>query len=96
MKRLLVFALILSACSRKGSRERYGFITRLGNDTISVESVSRRGTKVISDEADRFPRVNQRHTEIELVDDGSIRHLEMDIHLRVSLTTTRIDMSSPM
>ncbi|HUQ19334.1 MAG TPA: DUF2911 domain-containing protein [Gemmatimonadaceae bacterium] len=80
MKRFVTLLLILAACGPKQPEERYGFITRLGNDTISVESVSRRGSTLISDEADRFPRVNQRHTEIELADDGSIRHLEMDIH----------------
>ncbi len=60
--------------------ERYGFLTMLGRDTISVESVSRRGNTLTSDEVDRFPRVRIRHTVIDLADDGSIKHLVMNIH----------------
>src|ERR1700733_8664799 len=60
--------------------ERYGFVALLGRDTISIESISRRGNELTSDEADRFPIVRIRHTVVELNDDGSIRHLVMDIH----------------
>jgi hypothetical protein len=80
MNRLLLVVLALPACSANQPTERYGFIARLGRDTISVESVTRRGNKVTSDEVDRFPRVRQRHTEIELGPDGGIKHLVMDIH----------------
>ena len=60
--------------------EHYGFITKLGTDTIAVESVTRQGNTVTSDEVDRFPCVRVRHTVINLNPDGSIRHLVMDIH----------------
>jgi hypothetical protein len=60
--------------------ERYGFLTMLGRDTISVESITRKGNKLTSDEVDRFPGVRIRHTVVDLNDDGSIRHLEMNIH----------------
>src|SRR6202167_2313621 len=60
--------------------ERYGFITMLGRDTISIEGISRQGNTLTSDEVDRFPRVRIRHTVVDLNDDGSIRHLVMDIH----------------
>ncbi|HEY4194261.1 MAG TPA: DUF2911 domain-containing protein, partial [Mucilaginibacter sp.] len=59
---------------------RYGFLTMLGHDTISIESTTRRGNTLTSDEVDRFPRVQIRHTVVNLSDDGSIRHLVMDIH----------------
>jgi len=62
------------------SAKRYGFVTKLGNDTISVESVTREANTVTSDEVDRFPRVQIRHTVVNLNDNGSIRHLVMDIH----------------
>lgn len=52
----------------------------LGQDTISVETITRQGNTLKSDEVDRFPRVRIRHTEVTLKDDGSIRHLVMDIH----------------
>jgi hypothetical protein len=60
--------------------ERYGFLTRLGRDTVAVESVTRSGNRVTSDAVDRFPRVRRRHTEITLGPDGGIRHLVMEIH----------------
>lgn len=72
--------LLLISCNHTPSSENYGFITTLGSDTIAVESVNRQGNTVTSDEVDRFPRVRVRHTVINLNDDGSIRHLTMDIH----------------
>ena len=73
-------AMLLLVSCHTSPTERYGFITRLGQDTISMESVTRQGNTVTSDEVDRFPRVRVRHTVIKLNDDGSIRHLVMDIH----------------
>ena len=80
MKRLLFVFLALTACESNQPAERYGFVAQLGRDTVSVESVTRSANKLVSDEVDRFPIVRQRHTEIKLGDDGSIRKLEMDIH----------------
>src|SRR4051812_38062667 len=79
MKRLLLVGLTLAACRGSQSAERYGFLARLGQDTISLESVSRSGNTLTSDAVDRFPSVRQRHTEISLAPDGGIRHLVMDI-----------------
>ena len=99
MKRFIVAGLALAACRPSEPPERYGFVARLGRDTVSVESVTRRGNQVTSDEVDRFPRVRQRHTEIELAPDGGIRRLVMDIvtpsepatqrHRRVTVDVTR-------
>jgi hypothetical protein len=79
MKRLVFLFLAIEACTANSATERYGYIARLGVDTISVESVTRSGNTLVSDEVDRFPRVRQRHTEIQLGPDGDIRHLTMDI-----------------
>ena len=79
MKRSALLAFLLAGCARSEPAERYGFVALLGRDTISVESVTRRGNTLTSDEVDRFPRVRQRHTEIVLRDDGGIQHLAMDI-----------------
>ncbi len=76
---LLLAAVAAIGCHR-GEEEHYGFIARLGNDTISVENISRRGDKVVVDGVDRFPRVRRRHTDIELGPGSTIRHLVMDIH----------------
>jgi hypothetical protein len=80
MKRLVIAVLLLAGCDARQPEERYGFIARLGRDTVSVESVTRRGNKIVSDEVDRFPRVRQRHTEITVANDGSISRLVTDIH----------------
>ena len=76
----LLAALAVTSCRSAEPEQRYGFMTRLGNDTISVESVTRRGNTVVVDGVDRFPRVSRRHTEIELGPGSTIRHLVMDIN----------------
>lgn len=80
MRRLAFAALAVLACSPDAPDERYGFVARLGRDTVSVESVTRGGSTVTSDAVDRFPRVRRRHTRVELGPDGAIRRLVMDIH----------------
>ena len=79
MKRSIFLIISLAACT-SGPAEQYGFVATLGRDTVSVEKVTRRGNELTSEEVDRFPRVRQRRTRIRLNDDGSIRHLAMDIH----------------
>ncbi len=76
----LIAIMLLASCHHKPAGEQYGFLTLLGNDTISVERVAREGNTLTSDEVDRFPRVRVRHTVIKLNNDGSIQHLVMDIH----------------
>lgn len=75
-----IFILIVFVSCKNSITEKHGFIAKLGNDTVSVENVERQGNTITSDEVDRFPRVQVRHTVINLNDDGSIKHLEMDIH----------------
>ena len=76
---LAALSLATAACSASAPPERYGFLALLGRDTVSLEGVTRTGNVLVSDEVDRFPRVRRRRTRITLGDDGSIRHLEMDI-----------------
>jgi hypothetical protein len=80
MKRLALLVVALASCRAGGSTEHYGFVARLGRDTVSVERLTRNGNTIVSDEVDRFPRVRQRHTTIVLRPDGGIAHLDMDIH----------------
>ena len=77
---LCLVGLAAIACRPAGPEQKYGFIARLGEDTVSVESITRQGNKVIVDGVDRFPRVRRRHAEIELGPGSTIRHLVMDIH----------------
>jgi hypothetical protein len=79
MTHLVALSLAVTACGPSAPPERYGFLALLGRDTVSLENVTRTGNVLVSDEVDRFPRVRRRHTRITLADDGSIRHLEMDI-----------------
>ena len=76
---LIALSLATVACGTSAPPEHYGFLALLGRDTVSLESVTRTGNVLVSDEVDRFPRVRRRHTRITLATDGSIRHLEMDI-----------------
>ncbi len=71
--------MLLVSCHTAPAK-RYGFLTTLGQDTISVEAIVRQGNTLETDEVDRFPRVQIRHTVVKLNEDGSIRHLEMEIH----------------
>lgn len=82
MQKHLFYAavLILLSCSHKSQPEHYGFIATLGNDTVAIESVARKGNTITSDDVDRCPLVRVRHTVIELNDNGSIQHLVMNIH----------------
>jgi Protein of unknown function (DUF2911) len=79
MTRWIVATLLVLGCKPADPAEHYGFVARLGDDTISVESVTRQGNTETSEEVDRFPRVRERHTVIDLAPDGSIRHLTMQI-----------------
>lgn len=80
MRRFALATLALLACGCSPGAEEYGFVATLGNDTVSLERVSRRGDVVTIDGVDRFPRVRRRHTRVELAPDGRIRRLVMDIH----------------
>ena len=79
MNRIALIVLSLAACKSNKPDESYGYLARLGNDTVSIERVTRRGDEIVSDEVDRFPRVRRRHTMLQLAADGTIKHLEMDI-----------------
>ncbi len=71
--------ILMFSCQRKPAKH-YGFLALLGNDTVSVESITRQGNSFTSDEVDQFPRVRVRHTVVDLYPNGSIKHLVMDIH----------------
>ena len=63
------------------SPEKYGIVARLGNDTISIERITRHGRRVVSDVAERSPRAMRKHWEALLNDDGSVRRFTLERHL---------------
>jgi hypothetical protein len=71
----LALLLVLGACT---SPETYGFVAVLGNDTTSVERVTRSGQRIVGDAIGRSPTVTRRHWEAELGPKGVITHWSMD------------------
>ena len=47
---LIFGALVVIDCRNAEPERRYGFLARLGNDTVSLESVTRHGNTVIHDQ----------------------------------------------
>lgn len=79
MKRSLVLLLAIAACKDDGPAESYGFVATLGNDTVSVEHVTRSPHLLTSEEVDRFPLVRMRHIAIDLADDGRLTGMVMEV-----------------
>jgi hypothetical protein len=79
MQRAPFLLLLFLACSSAPPPERYGFVTVLGNDTVSVERIERSPTRLVTDGVDRWPFVRLRHTEFDLARDGTIRRMVMDV-----------------
>ena len=80
MTRSPVLPLLFLACSSATpAPEHYGFVARLGNDTVSVERVQRSPTRSVTDGVDRWPFVRRRHTEFDLAPNGTIRRMVMDV-----------------
>ncbi len=79
MPRSPLLPLLFLACSSAPPPERYGFVTTLGQDTVSVERVERSAARLVTDGVDRWPFVRRRHTEFDLKADGSLRRMVMDV-----------------
>ncbi len=72
--------LALPAC-RPESAETWGFVATLGNDTTSVERVTRRGNQIVGDAVGRSPAVVRRHWETTLASDGRVTRWVMDTRI---------------
>ncbi|MFL5519033.1 MAG: DUF2911 domain-containing protein [Gemmatimonadales bacterium] len=79
MQRSALLPLLALACAQAAPPERYGFVTVLGSDTVAVERIERSPDRLVADGVDRWPFVRRRHTELALNDDGTIRHMVMDV-----------------
>lgn len=65
----------LASCSRS---QTYGYVAVLGDDTTSVERVTRTRNRIIGDAIGRSPTVTRRHWEANLGPDGVITNWSMD------------------
>lgn len=74
---LALAGLLVPQCSIL-AQQSYGFITRLGRDTISIERVTRMPDRLIGDGVQRNPQVIVRHYEAELAPDGAVRRFTID------------------
>ncbi|HET8634508.1 MAG TPA: DUF2911 domain-containing protein [Gemmatimonadales bacterium] len=76
----LLFALLtllaLPAPSQAQAPDRAAFITRLGNDTVAVESFTRTADRLVGDRVIRAPRVSLLHYEATLGPDGTVASFE--------------------
>ena len=77
---VLVLALSAGACGRDRS-ETWGFVATLGNDTTSVERITRTGNRVVGEAVGRSPLVVRRHWEATIAADGSVRRWTMDTRI---------------
>ena len=77
---LLVAALAASACAQQPA-VTWGFVATLGDDTTSVERITRRGDRITGDAVGRSPAVVRRRWEVTLAPDGSVRRWVMDSHV---------------
>jgi len=68
-------ALLPASLAAQGRTERGAFVTRLGSDTLAVESYTRSATRLESDLAVRVPRTRLLHYSATLNPDGTVAKL---------------------
>jgi hypothetical protein len=66
---------------RQEPAQTWGYVATLGNDTTSVERVTRQGNHIEGDAVGRSPTVVRRHWEMTLAPDGSVRRWVMDTRI---------------
>ena len=72
--------LCTASCARENA-ETWGYVATLGNDTTSIERLTRTGDRIVSDAVGRSPLVVRRRWEATLAPDGSVRSWFMDTHI---------------
>ena len=76
----LLSALAVVSCG-SARRESWGFVATLGNDTTSVERITRDGDHMTGDAVGRSPVVVHRRWEATVAPDGSLSRWTMDTHV---------------
>src|SRR4051812_49622126 len=77
---ITLLLVLLCACNHAAS-QTYGFVATLGNDTTSVERITRSRDRIVSDAIGRSPRVTRRHWEAELAPDGTVTRWSQDTYI---------------
>src|SRR5688572_15739872 len=77
---LLLGTLAALSC-RQEPAETWGFVATLGDDTTSVERITRRGDRLTGDQVGRSPAVVRRRWEATLAPDGTVRSWKLDTHI---------------
>jgi hypothetical protein len=75
---LCVLAAISAASCRSAPLESWGFVATLGNDTTSIERITREGDRITGEQVGRSPVVVHRRWQATLDSAGLIRHWIMD------------------
>ena len=82
---LFLLLILLPACDRAGAAgsdaETWGFVATLGNDTTSVERITRDGNRLVSVAIGRSPHVVRREWEATLAPDGTVQSWSMDTYI---------------
>jgi hypothetical protein len=73
----LLAAVAASACER-GTTESWGFVAMLGDDTTSIERLTRTGDRLVSEAVGLSPLVVRRRWEARFAPDGSLRRWTLD------------------
>ena len=58
--------------------QTYGFVTRLGRDTVALERVVRTSQEIVGDAVERYPQVVIRHYDAFVNPDGTVRRFAID------------------
>jgi hypothetical protein len=93
---LAALALLAALPAAGSAAESYSYVVRLGQDTLSLETVTRTATQVRGEYIVRTPRSLHRTYAMELAADGTVRHFELTSRAMGSLpgqgeTRTRIE-----
>jgi hypothetical protein len=76
----LLAAMPALSCARENA-ETWGFVATLGDDTTSVERITREGNRITSDAIGRSPMVVRRRWQATLAPDGTLRSWSMYTHI---------------
>ena len=78
MMRLRHLLVLLCALPLSLGAQSYGFVTRLGRDTVALERVVRTSQEIVGDAIERYPQVVIRHYDAFLNPDGTVRRFAVD------------------